>query len=78
MQSSLALTDELCIAVTTNTVTHIVCKGLENLQCLVMFPALTKVVVHKVRPKPRCPLSAADDVTHSVDREVKLKTTNDK
>lgn len=66
MRYSVALTGELGIAVTTNAVTHLICKGLENLQGLVMLPALTKVVVHKVRPKPGCPLSAADDVTHSV------------
>lgn len=45
--------------------THLVCKGMQDTEGLVVLLALTKEVVHKVRPKPRSPLSAADNVAHS-------------
>lgn len=37
-----------------------------------MLSALTKVVVYKARPKPRCPLSATDNVTHSRHKNMKI------
>lgn len=58
---------------TIDVVTHFVRKGVQDLECLVMFSARTKKVVHEVRPKPRCPLSVADNVTHSKDK-VRKKT----
>jgi hypothetical protein len=47
--------------------THIGGEGVEDLEAPVVLPALAKVVVKKVRPEPRHPLSPCDDVTHPGD-----------
>lgn len=39
-------------------------EGMEDLQRLVVVLPLTEVVVDEVGPKPRHPLSVADDVAH--------------
>lgn len=61
---------------TTDVNTHTVGKGVEDLKCPVVLWAVAKVVVHKVGPKPGCPLSAAYDVAHSVDENIKEKAEN--
>lgn len=52
------------------SITHFGCKGVQDLEGLVVHLAFTKEVVYNVRPKPRCPLSAADNVTHSEDKKL--------
>lgn len=47
------------------SITYFVCKGMQNTEGLIVQLAVTKQVVHKVRPKPRSSLSAAKNVAHS-------------
>lgn len=47
------------------SMTYFVCKGMQDTEGLIVQLAITKQVVHKVRPKPRSSLSTADNVAHS-------------
>lgn len=53
------------------SITHFVCKGMQDTEGLIVQLAVTKQVVNKVRPKPRISLSTADNVAHSFNRRKK-------
>lgn len=46
---------------------------MKDLERPVVLFAFTKVIIHKVRPVPGLPLSAADNVTHSEKRPERVK-----